>query len=99
MTKKVDVCALCKRTEVETTEHHLIPREEGGNHGPTAFLCIPCHKNIHALYTNKELAIRLNSIEALKADEKVWKFVKWIRKQPASTLVKTKRSKNTPSRR
>lgn len=99
MAKKVEVCELCDRTGVETTEHHLIPREEGGNKGPTADLCIPCHKNIHALYTNKELAVRLNTIEALKADEQIWKFIKWIRKQPSSTLIKTKRSRNNPRRR
>lgn len=99
MAKKIETCELCGRTEVETTEHHLVPREEGGNNGPKAFLCIPCHKTIHALYKNKELAIRLNTIEALKADEKVWRFIKWIRKQPSTTLFKTKRSKDNPKKR
>ena len=40
----------------------------GGTFGPTANLCIPCHKQIHALYTNEEIAARLTSIDQLKDD-------------------------------
>ena len=40
----------------------------GGTFGPTANLCIPCHKQIHALYTNEEIATRLTSIDQLKDD-------------------------------
>ncbi len=50
------ICELCGRNHVETTVHHLLPKEMGGNYGPTADLCIPCHKQIHALYTNDEIA-------------------------------------------
>jgi 5-methylcytosine-specific restriction enzyme A len=91
-------CELCNREDVEITEHHLIPREEGGGKLAKANLCIPCHKQIHALYTNKELAVRLNTIPDLKKDERISKFIKWIRKQPATTLIKTKRSNNNPRR-
>lgn len=48
----IGLCELCGRQEVVLTEHHLTPREEGGAFLPTAFLCIPCHKQVHALYTN-----------------------------------------------
>ena len=98
MKKKIGTCELCERSDVETTIHHLIPKEEGGTHGPRADLCIPCHKNIHALYSNQELALRLNSVEALRADEKVWKFIRWIKKQAPTVLVKTKRSNSKPKR-
>ncbi|WP_353856180.1 HNH endonuclease [Bacillus sp. Bos-x628] len=87
------LCELCGRQEVLLTEHHLTPREEGGAFSPTAFLCIPCHKQVHALYTNQELAARLNTIDALRRDEKLTSYIKWIRKQPASRLVKTKKSR------
>ena len=98
MKKKVETCALCERQNVETTSHHLIPKEEGGKDGPRADLCIPCHKNIHALYTNKELAVRLSTIDDLKNDEKVSKFIKWVKKQAPTTLVKTKRANSKPTR-
>ncbi|WP_078548244.1 hypothetical protein [Litchfieldia alkalitelluris] len=90
--KQIGVCELCEREEVETTVHHLIPKEMGGVFGPVSVLCIPCHKQIHALYNNIELAKRLSSIELLKQDEKISSFINWVRKQPAGKLPKTRRS-------
>lgn len=92
MITKLGICELCDRINVETTIHHLTPREEGGHKLPTADLCIPCHKQVHALYTNRELALRLNTIPRLKEDDKIKKFVNWIQKQPSSVLVKVKKS-------
>ncbi|RSK26359.1 HNH endonuclease [Bacillus sp. HMF5848] len=94
--KKITVgtCELCGRDDVEITIHHLTPKEMGGTFLPTAMLCIPCHKQIHALYTNDELAIRLHTIEALKADEQIAKFINWIQKQPSSRLPLTRKSNN-----
>ncbi|MGE6630911.1 HNH endonuclease [Bacillus sp. NPDC077027] len=91
--KSIGQCELCGRSNVRRTEHHLTPREEGGTFLPTAFLCLPCHKQIHALYTNQELAARLNTIEALRQDEKLVPYIKWIRRQPASKLVKTRKTR------
>ena len=96
--RNVGRCELCEREEVELTEHHLIPREVGGAKLQKVMLCIPCHKQVHALYTNKELASRLNTIPDLQNDEKIKKYIKWIRKQASSTMVNTKRSKNNPRR-
>jgi 5-methylcytosine-specific restriction enzyme A len=95
----VGKCELCEREKVEITVHHLIPREEGGSKLEKANLCIPCHKQIHALYTNKELAIRLNTISDLQKDNAIGKYLKWITKQPATAMVKTKRSKGNPRKR
>ncbi|PCK22041.1 hypothetical protein CEY02_05695 [Bacillus pumilus] len=92
-TQSIGLCELCGRQKVLLTEHHLTPREEGGTYLPIAFLCIPCHKQVHALYTNQELAARLDTLDALRQDEKLVPYIKWIRKQPASKLVKTKKSR------
>ncbi|MCM2675018.1 HNH endonuclease [Alkalicoccobacillus plakortidis] len=86
-------CELCLREDVERTVHHLTPRQKGGAHLDTAMLCMPCHKQIHALYSNSELAIRLSSIKQLQEDEAVRRFLKWIRKQPSKTIPKTRKSK------
>lgn len=89
------VCELCRREGVpKITEHHLVPREEGGKDGSVAWLCENCHKQIHALYTNKELANRLNTLESLESDYSIEKYLKYIRKQPASKKVKIRKSKN-----
>ncbi|MGP1906550.1 HNH endonuclease [Metabacillus sp. JX24] len=97
--KQLGTCELCKRQEVETTEHHLTPKEMGGTFMPTAMLCIPCHKQIHALYTNDELAVRLNTIQDLRSDLKISSFIKWIRKQPSSKLVRTRKSNERKKRK
>ncbi|MDX8289514.1 HNH endonuclease [Metabacillus indicus] len=97
--KQLGTCELCKRQEVETTEHHLTPKEMGGTFMPTAMLCIPCHKQIHALYTNDELAVRLNTIQDLRSDPKISSFIKWIRKQPSSKLVRTRKSNERKKRK
>ncbi|MCA1030975.1 HNH endonuclease [Bacillus timonensis] len=90
--KSLGICELCHRENVEVTIHHLTPKEMGGTFEPTAQLCIPCHKHIHAVYTNDELAIRLNTIPALQADEKISSFIKWIQKQPPGKLPKIKKA-------
>lgn len=89
------ICELCRREGVnQVTEHHLIPRDEGGAKLATAWLCPDCHKQIHALYTNKELAVRLNTLESLELDENISKYLKYIRKQPPTKSVRVKKSKN-----
>jgi hypothetical protein len=92
MAKLMGICELCDRDEIELTVHHLTPKEKGGTFLPTALLCKACHKQIHAIYTNKELAVRLNTILLLKDDDEIKKYIKWIRKQPVSRSVKTKKS-------
>ena len=88
----VGVCELCLRTDVERTIHHLIPREFGGGPEDTSKLCIPCHKQIHALYPNSELAVRLNTIAKLQDDTQIKKYLNWIKKQPAGKLPRIKKS-------
>ena len=86
-------CELCERTGVVTTRHHLIPREEGGKDAPIVRLCLPCHRQIHALYTNRVLGLRLNTIEKMKADEKIARYLKWIRKQNPENIITVKKSR------
>lgn len=84
-------CELCKR-ELNLTKHHLIPKEEGGKEEDIALICSDCHRQIHALYTNRELAKCLYSIELLKQDEKISKFLKFIKKQSPTKKMKVHKS-------
>ncbi|WP_347568888.1 HNH endonuclease [Evansella sp. AB-P1] len=88
----MNFCELCGRQEVETTVHHLLPKEMGGTFDATANLCHPCHKQIHALYTNEEIAARLTTIKELREDVQLNRFIKWIRKQPPTKIMKIKKS-------
>ncbi|MFE4573280.1 hypothetical protein [Paenibacillus chitinolyticus] len=95
MVKKSEqgTCELCGRHEVNRTEHHLTPKEKGGTFLPTAMLCIPCHKQIHALFTNKQLERGLHTLDALRDDERMRAFLKWIRKQPSASLPRIRKSR------
>jgi hypothetical protein len=73
-------CQLCERTVQQTSRHHLVPREEGGRHGPTVDLCQPCHSSVHLLLTNKELARRYHTVEDLQRAEELQKYLHWIRR-------------------
>jgi hypothetical protein len=88
----IGTCALCERENVDVTGHHLIPRmrhnkkvkremtsEERNTKVP---LCRPCHDQIHALFTEKELEREHNTIEKLKNLPEVQKFIAWIAKKP-----------------
>ncbi|WP_281882860.1 hypothetical protein [Paenibacillus sp. YYML68] len=93
-TKALGTCELCEREELETTKHHLTPKEKGGTFLPTAQLCISCHKQIHALFTNEELEAELHTLESLRTHERMRGFIRWIKKQPASALPKIRKSKH-----
>ncbi len=73
----MDTCAICER-EVETTRHHLTPKNR--KESAVVEICEPCHRQIHAVFTNHELRHRYNSVEALKESDGMQKFVAWIRK-------------------
>ena len=90
-------CELCNRMG-PLTKHHLLPKEEGGTEADIALICSDCHRQIHALYSNKELALRLTTIEALKQDEKILKFLNFIRKQPTTKRMTISKSNHIKKR-
>lgn len=73
-------CALCEREVAQLTDHHLVPRSEGGTE--TVPLCHPCHKSVHAFFSNKALARLHPTVEALRAAPEMERYLAWIRKQP-----------------
>lgn len=98
MNKKY-ICQLCGRETSELTKHHLIPKEKGGKDYHTADLCRTCHDQIHALFTNSELSYRLYSIDRLKEDIKVQRYLKFIMNHPGDTHIPIKKSKSVRKKR
>ena len=74
-------CGLCQRTVQSTSRHHLVPREEGGKHGPTVELCQPCHSSVHRFLSNRDLARRYATVDALRAAAELQTYLHWIRRQ------------------
>ena len=88
-------CELCERDGLELTDHHLIPRTRHNKRvkrdcperNETTPLCLPCHRQIHALLTEKDMEREFNTIEKLKAHQDVVKWITWIRKKELGKKV------------
>lgn len=89
-------CELCEREVPATTIHHLYPISKGRRKGlkpfelPTADLCPDCHKQIHVLFPNRVLAERLTSVDALKREPEMERFLEWLRKQPGDRRIRVR---------
>jgi 5-methylcytosine-specific restriction endonuclease McrA len=90
-------CELCDRDLERLTVHHLVPKQstkrKKENPGPTANICSACHRQIHALFDNKYLAKELNTIEKLKQEPQMQKFLSWVKKQDPGKRVTVHRQK------
>lgn len=73
-----ELCPLCERNMLlqNLTKHHLVPKSCGGN--VTEKICRTCHRQLHALFTNGELEKEWNSVEALKANMEIQKYLAWV---------------------
>lgn len=85
-------CELCLREVERYTVHHLVPRAEGGRFGPTARLCATCHRQLHAMFTESTLARELNSLDAIRGNPEMRKYLKWVRKQKNGASFRVRRA-------
>ena len=104
-------CALCARQVSELTVHHLIPKTRHKNKRNkrefdrrevkerVCLLCRPCHNHVHALFTEKELERSYNTLELLKLDPEIQRFVQWIANKPDGFRVPSHQSKAKSERR
>jgi hypothetical protein len=91
-------CSLCQRRVPPNliTLHHLKPKERGGKAEHRTPLCKPCHKQLHATYSNKELDQRLDSLASLRQAEELQPFLRWIQKQKPDRNFRTLMSHGHP---
>ena len=61
--------------------HHLVPKSEGGREARWVHRI--CHRKVHSLFTERELAKEYSTPEALRAHPEIQAFLRWIaRKDP-----------------
>lgn len=86
-------CQLCERAVGALTVHHLVPKSQArkGAPLPTTNLCSACHRQLHALFPNCQLARELASLETLRQAPEMQKFLYWVRKQDANKRIKVRR--------
>jgi hypothetical protein len=84
-------CALCGRPLGRRVErHHVIPRSEGGIE--TVPLHPICHRTLHVAFDNATLA-RLGTLDALRDDPPIARFLRWIADKPADFHAPTRRAR------
>lgn len=96
------ICSFCGRVVSRNKRHHLIPKMKHNKRmkrlhtkeelAAQVDSCSPCHKQIHAMFTEKELAETFNTVDKLLAHSEIRKFVAWIATKPADFEVRSKQS-------
>jgi hypothetical protein len=92
-------CPIClhEYALAETSKHHVVPKSRGGRE--TERLCHPCHKQIHALFSEKELERQYNTIDALLEADAMKRWARWIRKRKPTSRIRARRSQRVRGRR
>ena len=92
------ICPLCERhiPDAKKDAHHLIPKSKCGKQ--TQFLHRICHRQIHALLTETELARQYSTVEALLAHQEIELFVKWVKRKPNDFFEVSRKSRRLKSK-
>ena len=90
---ELEVCELCDRPIPLALRdaHHLIPKSRGGS--VTVFMHRACHKQVHALFTETELARHYPTPQALREHPEVKRFINWVQDKPSHFNPPTRRSR------
>ena len=70
----------------------MVPKAEGGRFGPRAKLCATCHRQLHAMFTESTLARELDSIDAIRRNPEMRKYLKWASKQKGGASFRVRRA-------
>ena len=86
------ICPICDRDipDSQKDAHHLIPKSKGGK--TTEYLHRICHKQIHALFTETELAQQYHHAQVLREHAEMKKFIDWVQGKPNAFYEKTRKS-------
>jgi hypothetical protein len=84
-----NVCALCDRPLGLRVEwHHPVPKSEGGRE--TVPLHPICHRTIHAVFENGQLARDYGDLGVLRAEPAIRRFLAWIAGKPPDFSAPTR---------
>jgi hypothetical protein len=74
--------------------HHWRPKSRGGT--AAAYLHRTCHRKLHSLFTDKELAADLANLEEVRRHPGMKKFISWVRRQPPERVVRHRKPRPRP---
>lgn len=92
------VCPLCERPipAQQRDARHLVPRSRGGR--ATEYLHRICHRQIHALLSETELARDYHTVDALLAHPDIASLVAWVRDKPPDLALRARKSQRLRGR-
>ena len=82
MNSGINICPICEKEMMpgpSVNKHHLIPKLKGGK--KTLEMHKVCHGKIHSIWSENELRDVYNNAEDIRTDERMQKFIKFVRKQ------------------
>lgn len=87
------VCPICGHSypPKRMSKHHLVPKSRRGRE--TVLLCRNCHRQIHALFTEKELEERFPTLEKLLEAEALQPWIRWVRRRRPRGRITTRTSR------
>ena len=72
--------------------HHFVPKSQGGRVATPLHRI--CHRKIHSLFTERELARLYNTPAALLADPGIQTFVAWVARKHPEYFDRTRTAKS-----
>jgi 5-methylcytosine-specific restriction endonuclease McrA len=91
-------CPLCGRLlgTINVDRHHLVPKSFKGKE---QFLVHKiCHRKIHSVFTERQLAQSFHSWDALQADPDIRAFIDWVARKPPAFYTSTATSERKKAR-
>jgi hypothetical protein len=88
------LCPLCHRPMIpgaSLDQHHPVPKSRGGR--DTVTMHKICHRAIHAMLNERELAEDFTDFDKLRAHPTLAQFIAWVRKRPPEYYDRTRWSK------
>ena len=83
-------CPICGRPMLpgaSVDRHHFVPRSEGGRE--TSWVHRICHRKLHSLFTERELARLYATPEAVRAHPEMQRFIRWVGRKHPEFWVRT----------
>jgi hypothetical protein len=74
--------------------HHWRPKSRGGTEA--AYLHRTCHRKLHSLFTDKELATDFASPDKVRHHPEIQKFIRWVRRQPPERVMRHHKPRTQP---
>ena len=84
------ICQLCEREILQTEKHHLTPQNRKSE---TINVCAQCGDQLHLMFSNKKLKRDLNTLDKLKSDPIISKYINWVKTKPVNSNFCIKKKK------